>query len=161
MLISRLSFWFLFRLGCGCLGLENQAVGKGDIAKINFRRNWISRGSMVHFQCFWVALEPISMIFVALETGLKFANFPVGFWGHPRSCCRQAGGIFVIPMALNKETWAMKHETWTREMRHETLILTAKMQTVKIQQSRMQYDSCNRRNQDTGSKKFFAAWWAR
>jgi hypothetical protein len=37
--------------GCkfGCLGLQKQAFGKGGIAKINFRRNWISFDSRVIF----------------------------------------------------------------------------------------------------------------
>ena len=42
---------FLMILGSesGCLGLENQAFGKGGIAKINFCRNWISHDSRVNF----------------------------------------------------------------------------------------------------------------
>ena len=60
-------FFFLTVFGSesGCLGLENQAFGKGGIAKINFRRNWISHESWVHFSGFWVALVPIFMILVA------------------------------------------------------------------------------------------------
>ena len=41
--------FMLFGFESGCLGLENQAFGKGGIAKINFRRNWISYNSRVHF----------------------------------------------------------------------------------------------------------------
>ena len=33
----------------GCLGLEKQAFGMEGIAKINFRRNWISYDSRVDF----------------------------------------------------------------------------------------------------------------
>ena len=47
--ISRLLFLMIFGSESGCLGLENQAFGKGGIAKINFRRNWISHDSRVHF----------------------------------------------------------------------------------------------------------------
>ena len=59
----------------GCLGSENQAFGKGGIAKINFRINWISYDSRVEFSLFWVALGSIFMISVDLETGLKFDDF--------------------------------------------------------------------------------------
>ena len=61
----------------GCLGLQKQAFGKGGIAKISFRRNWISYDSSVDFSYFGAALGPIFMIFVALEAGLKFDEF----WG--------------------------------------------------------------------------------
>ena len=73
--ISRLLFLMIFGSESGCLGLENQAFGKGGIAKINFYRNWISNDSRVDFSGFWVALRPIFMIFVGLETGLKFDDF--------------------------------------------------------------------------------------
>ena len=59
----------------GCLGWENQAFGKGGIAKINFCTNWIFHDSRVNFSLFLVALGPIFMVFVALETGLKFDEF--------------------------------------------------------------------------------------
>ena len=49
MLVSRFLFLMIFGSESGCLGLENQAFGKGGIAKINFRRNWISHDSRVHF----------------------------------------------------------------------------------------------------------------
>ena len=65
----------IFGSESGCLGLENQAFGKGGIAKINFCRNLISHDSQVIFSCFWVALGPIFMVFVALETGLKTDDF--------------------------------------------------------------------------------------
>ena len=43
--------FFLVTFGSesGCLGFEKQAFGKGGTAKINFRRNWISHDSKVHF----------------------------------------------------------------------------------------------------------------
>ena len=47
---SRLLFLLIFGSESGCLGLENQAFGKGGIAKINFRINWISFDSRVHFE---------------------------------------------------------------------------------------------------------------
>ena len=47
--ISRLLFLMIFGSESGCLGLENQAFGKGGIAKISFCRNWISHDSRVHF----------------------------------------------------------------------------------------------------------------
>ena len=65
----------IFGSEAGCLGLENQAFDKEGIAKINFCRNWISHDSRVNFSWFWVALGPIFMNFVALETGLKFDDF--------------------------------------------------------------------------------------
>ena len=58
-----------------CLGLQKQVFGNGGIAKINFRRNWISYDSRVNFSWFWVALGPIFMAYVALEIGLKFDDF--------------------------------------------------------------------------------------
>jgi hypothetical protein len=82
---SRLFFLMIFGSEYGCRGLENQAFGKGGIAKINFRINWISYDSRVHFKWFWVALVLIFMTFVALETGSKFDRFSEWFWGHPRS----------------------------------------------------------------------------
>ena len=47
--ISRLLFLMILGSESRCLGLENQAFGKGGIAKINFCRTWISHDSMVHF----------------------------------------------------------------------------------------------------------------
>ena len=47
--ISRLSFLMIFGSESGCLGLENQAFGKGGIAQINFCRNWVSNDSRVDF----------------------------------------------------------------------------------------------------------------
>ena len=48
--ISRLlCLMIFFGSESGCLGLENQAFGKGGIAKINFRANSISHDSRVHF----------------------------------------------------------------------------------------------------------------
>ena len=47
--ISRLIFPMIFESESGCLGLENQAFGKGGIANIDFRRNWISHDSRFHF----------------------------------------------------------------------------------------------------------------
>ena len=47
--ISRLLFLMIFGFDFGCLGLQKQAFGKGGIAKTNFRRNWISYDSRVHF----------------------------------------------------------------------------------------------------------------
>ena len=73
--ISRLLFLMIFGSDFGCLGLQKQAFGKGGIAKINFRRNWISYDSRVYFSWFWVALGSIFMAFVALETGLKIDDF--------------------------------------------------------------------------------------
>ena len=84
--VSRLLFLMIWGSESGCLGSENQAFGKEGIAKINFCRNWISNDSRVNFLWFWVALGPIFMSFVGLETGLKFDEFSGWFWGHPRSC---------------------------------------------------------------------------
>ena len=47
--ISRLLFLMISGSESGCLGSENQAFGKGGIAKINFCRNWISNDSRVDF----------------------------------------------------------------------------------------------------------------
>ena len=74
-------FQVVFGFKFGCLGLEKHAFGMECIAKINFRRNWISCDSRVDFSWFWVALGSIFMAFVALETGLKiddFSGFPGG-----------------------------------------------------------------------------------
>ena len=73
--ISRLLFLLLFRSKFGCLGLEKKAFGMEGIAKINFCRNWSSHDSRVDFPRFWVALGPIFMAFVALETGSKIDEF--------------------------------------------------------------------------------------
>ena len=75
--ISRLLFLMILGSESGCLGSQNQAFGKGGIAKINFRRNLIPYDSRVHFSWFWVALGPIFIAFVALETGLEFNDFGV------------------------------------------------------------------------------------
>ena len=64
-----------FEFKFGCLVLEKQAFGMESIAKINFRRNWISCDSSADFSWFWVALGPIFMAFVALETGSKSDEF--------------------------------------------------------------------------------------
>ena len=73
--ISRLLFLLVFGSKLGCLDLEKQAFGIEGIAKINFCRNWISYDSRVDFSWFWVALGPIFMAFVALETGSKIDEF--------------------------------------------------------------------------------------
>ena len=83
--ISRLLFMMLFASESEFLGLKGQAFGKGGIAKMNFRSSWISYDSRVHFSLFWVALGPIFMTLVALETGLKFDAYSGCFWFHPRS----------------------------------------------------------------------------
>ena len=75
MLVFRLLFLMIFGFGFGCLGLQNQAFGKGDIAKNSFQRSWNSNDSMVHFLWFWVFFGPICMVFFALETGLRFDEF--------------------------------------------------------------------------------------
>ena len=93
--ISRLLFLLIFRSESGFLGLENQVFGKGGISKINFCRNWISNDSRVDFSGFWVALGPIFMILVGLETGLKFDDFSKWFWVHPRSCDHPGWGYLV------------------------------------------------------------------
>ena len=73
--ISRLLFLMIFGSKFGCLGLQKQGFGMEGIAKINFRRNWISHDSRVDFSWFWVALGPIFMVFVALEIGSKIDEF--------------------------------------------------------------------------------------
>ena len=62
-----------------CLGLQKQAFGIESIAKNNFRRDWISYGSRFDFSWFWVALGPIFMAFIALETGPEIDDFLVDF----------------------------------------------------------------------------------
>ena len=47
--ISRFLFPMIFGFESGCLGLENQAFGKGGIAKTSFCRNWISHDSRLRF----------------------------------------------------------------------------------------------------------------
>ena len=73
--ISRLLFLMIFWSEFGCLGVQKQAFGMDGIAKNNFRRNWISYNSRFDFSSFWVALGPIFMAFVVLETGLKIDGF--------------------------------------------------------------------------------------
>ena len=75
MLASSLFVLVIFESESGCLGLKNEAFGKGGIPKSDFRSTWISHDSMVHFSRFWVALGPIFMILGALETGSKFDDF--------------------------------------------------------------------------------------
>ena len=79
----QVAFLMIFGFKFGCLGLQKQGFGSGGIAKINFRRNWISYDSRVEFSWFWPGLGPIYMIFDALETFLKFGDFSGWFWGHP------------------------------------------------------------------------------
>ena len=47
--VSRLLFLLVFGSKFGCPGLEKQVFGMEGIAKINFRRNWISYDSRVDF----------------------------------------------------------------------------------------------------------------
>ena len=47
--ISRLLFLMIFGSKFGCLGSEKQAFGMEGIAKIDFRRNWISYDFRVDF----------------------------------------------------------------------------------------------------------------
>jgi len=70
-----LLFLLVFGSKFGCPGLQKQAFDMEGIAKINFRRNWISCDSRVDFSQFWVGLGPIFMAFVALETGSKIDEF--------------------------------------------------------------------------------------
>ena len=84
--ISRLLFLMIFGSKCGCQGSEKQAFGVEGIAKIKFRRNWISYDCRVDFSLIWVALGPIFMAFVALETGSKIDRSTIGLeTGHSRS----------------------------------------------------------------------------
>ena len=46
---SRVLFLMILGFQFGSLGLENQGFGFGGIAKIIFRRSWISHDSRVHF----------------------------------------------------------------------------------------------------------------
>ena len=113
--ISRLLFLLVFGSKFGCLGLEKQAFGMEGIAKINFCRNWISYDSRVDFSWFWVALGPIFMAFVALETGSKIDEFSWWFWGHPRSwapCGWKAMRLFLGNSKQSISTWDMRHEKW-------------------------------------------------
>ena len=71
----QVAFSVAFESKFGCLELEKQAFGIECIAKINFRRNWISCDSRVGSSWFWVALGPLFMAFVALETGSKIDEF--------------------------------------------------------------------------------------
>ena len=91
--ITKLFVLMIFEWEFGCLWLQKQAFGNGSIAKINFRRKWISYDSRVDFAWFWVALEAIFMAFVALEAGLKTHDFSWWFWGHPGSWA--PGGLRV------------------------------------------------------------------
>ena len=60
-----------------------EGFGKGGIAKIDFNSNWFSHDSRLHFSWFWVALGPIFMTFVALETCLKLDDSSRSSWVHP------------------------------------------------------------------------------
>ena len=79
--ISRLLFLMIFWSKFECQGIQKQAFGMEGIAKINFRRDWISYDSRVDFSWYWVALGLIFMVFVGLEAGSKiddFSGFPGG-----------------------------------------------------------------------------------
>ena len=91
--ISSLLFLLVFGSKFGCPGLQKQAFGMEGIAKINFRRNWISCDSRVIFSWFWVALGPIFMAFVALETGLKINRFSGLPGGTPEFRQRTSGRV--------------------------------------------------------------------
>ena len=47
--ITKLFVLMIFEWEFGCLGLQKQAFGNGSIAKIKFRRKWISYDSRVDF----------------------------------------------------------------------------------------------------------------
>ena len=59
----------------GRLGLQNQAFGAGRVEKTAFHICWDSVDFDVVFSCFFYGLEPISISFGALDTGLKFNGF--------------------------------------------------------------------------------------
>ena len=75
LLASRLLFLMIFRCESGCLEMENQAFGKRGIAKINFRRSWISHDDMVHFFMLLGGLTTNFMIFLFLEIGSTILTF--------------------------------------------------------------------------------------
>ena len=120
--ITKLFVLMIFEWEFGCLWLQKQAFGNGSIAKINFRRKWISYDSRVDFAWFWVALEAIFMAFVALEAGLKTHDFSWWFWGHPGSWApgglRVSWSLFRVCMYVwmytkpSNGTWDMRHEKW-------------------------------------------------
>ena len=112
-------FLLVFGSKFGCLGLEKHAFGMEDIAKINFRRNWISCDSRVDFSWFWVALGPIFMAFVALGAGSKIDEFSWWFWGHPRSWV--GSGVVVIGWFFGYSKQSRRPETW--DMRNERLTI--------------------------------------
>ena len=72
---SQVAFSMISGSEFGCLGLQKQAFGKFGIAKMSFRRNWISYDSRFNFARFWVALGPVFMTVVTLGNGLKFDDF--------------------------------------------------------------------------------------
>ena len=49
ILDSNRLFLVIFGSEFGCLGLDNQAFGKGGIAKIDFERSWNSDDFMIDF----------------------------------------------------------------------------------------------------------------
>ena len=83
----------IFGFKFGCMGLQKQGIGMGCMAKIDFRRNWISYDSRVYFSWFWVALGLIFMAFVALETGLKTDGFSGLPGGTPKLRERTSGVV--------------------------------------------------------------------
>ena len=75
MLASMPFLLMIFESESGCLGLENHVFGLGSSATIIFHRSWISHDARVELSLFEVALGPVFITFVALETRLKFGEF--------------------------------------------------------------------------------------
>ena len=67
----------------GCPGLQKQAFGMEGIAKINFRRNWISCDFRIHFLRFLWPWDYFFCHLRVLEAGLKFYDVSVIPWETP------------------------------------------------------------------------------
>ena len=75
MLVSRFLFLLISGTESGCLGLENKHLAREVLRKSTFAAMGFLMIPGSIFHDFWVALGPIFMTFVALETGLESDDF--------------------------------------------------------------------------------------
>ena len=91
-------FLLVFGSKFGCPGLQKQAFGMEGIAKINFRRNWISHCFQGSFFMILGGSAPVFMTFVALETGLKTDRFS-GLPGGTPEFRQRTSGVVTLPLS--------------------------------------------------------------
>ena len=114
-------FLMIFGSESGCLGLENQAFGMRCVAKIHFRRSWMSHDSRVYFFYFGWLWDQFSWVWLSWRLALDLMTFHVyfeapqilrPFWWKGTQCF-----LALDSKTLEAETWAPDPlDTWPQAL---------------------------------------------